>query len=167
MGPSRITQLKPAARKSSLGNYGRSGQIVTGSAGREPWCTRWYVIRAHQQGESLAVRGLAEQGYRTYLPLLMVRRRDRLVVVPLFGGYAFVAFDRARDPWETVANTRGVLALLNCGGIPTPCENGAVERLQASEAARRSLCLASFLSRMDADRFQAVRRHVHVLQVAE
>jgi transcription antitermination factor NusG len=62
-----------------------------------------------------------------------------IVEVPLFPSYAFVRFDRDRDPWTPINHTRGVSGVITQGSKPTPCEIGAVEALREGEELRRSL----------------------------
>src|SRR5215469_2871571 len=57
----------------------------------------WAVVQTHPQAERWAETNLRRQGYPTLLPLMRVRRRDRVlrslfhtVEVPLFPGYCFV-----------------------------------------------------------------------------
>jgi transcriptional antiterminator RfaH len=63
-------------------------------------------------------------GFDVFLPKLRVRRRRRTVgssqVEPLFPGYVFVAAALTLDVWSSVRWTRGVKAVLGCGGIPSP-----------------------------------------------
>lgn len=104
---------------------------------------RWHVAQSHPQAERWAVENLSRQGFAAYLPLAAVTVRDRVlrtltrtVLRPLFSSYLFVAFDAARDPWRPICSTRGVRRLFMAGFRPLPVPHGAVERLQATEAAR-------------------------------
>ena len=108
----------------------------------------WFVVSTHPQAERRAVQHLAQQGYTTFLPLYAARRRDRVIrtmfhtiETPLFPSYAFVQFDAHRDPWRPVLNTPGVFDLIRnrCTGMPEPVRAGAVEALEATQDARRSL----------------------------
>jgi transcriptional antiterminator RfaH len=100
------------------------------------------VVATHSQAERRAVANLEQQGYRCYLPLVSVSRRDRVVrsmrhtvEVPMFTGYAFVAFDAERDPWWPIRNTPGVYRLLTDGsGKPSTVARGSVEALRGVEA---------------------------------
>ena len=105
---------------------------------------RWFVAATHPQAEPWARRNLNDQGWEAWYPTCLVRRRDRvlrtlvhLVQAPLYGGYVFIPFDRDRDPWGPILQTRGVARLLMDGVMrPAPCEVGAVEWLQEGEAER-------------------------------
>ena len=104
----------------------------------------WGVIHTHPQAELWATENLKRQGYTTYLPLYLAKRRDRvlrtltkLVERPLFPSYAFVQFGED-DPWYPIRRTPGVRQLiLSEFGKPYHLRAGAVEALQAAEAARR------------------------------
>jgi transcriptional antiterminator RfaH len=107
---------------------------------------RWHVVATYAQAERRAVANLQRQGYHCWLPLIIVPRRDRVlrtlvhrVEVPLFPAYAFCQFDPQRDPWSPIRNTPGVYSLLMTAGKPAPVQHGAVEALQAAQAAREAL----------------------------
>ncbi len=104
---------------------------------------RWYVAQTHPQAERWASENLSRQGFVPYLPLAAVTVRDRVlrtltrtILRPLFTSYLFVSFDAARDPWRPICSTRGVRRLFMTGFRPIPVPHGAVERLQATDAAR-------------------------------
>jgi len=87
------------------------------------------------------MQNLERQGYAAYLPLMLVQRRDpvlrtvsRTVEAPLFGSYLFVV---PGTHWAPIAHSRGVARLLMAGTQPGMVRAGLVERLQATEAARR------------------------------
>jgi transcription antitermination factor NusG len=108
----------------------------------EPWIgPRWCVYQTHPQAERLAAHELSRSGYRVYLPLISVRRRDpvirsmfRMVLVPRFPGYGFVELD-PRDPWIPVRETAGVRqVLLTSSGRPAPVGTGEIELHQTDDA---------------------------------
>jgi transcriptional antiterminator RfaH len=103
----------------------------------------WFVVQSHPQAERWAEANLARAGYPTYLPLCLVRRRDRatrsmvhLVEAPLFPGYLFVQL-AIGAPWTPIRYTQGVRTLVGTQAGPTMCPEAAVSVLQASEASRR------------------------------
>lgn len=105
----------------------------------------WSVVATNAQAERWADANLRRQGYATYLPLCLVKRRDRAiktlwhsVEVPLFGGYLFVWLSRA-DPWFPIRVTPGVRSLAVAGQRLQFARSGDVEALQAGEDARRVL----------------------------
>ena len=103
--------------------------------------SRWFCVATHPSQELRAVGELANQHYRTYLPMHLARRTvrglDITSIVPLFAGYAFCRFDPLRDAWGAIRHTRGVLALIrHAPDAPTPLPVGVIEHLQARTSAR-------------------------------
>jgi transcription antitermination factor NusG len=105
----------------------------------------WSCIATDAQAERWASANLTRSGYRTYLPLITVRRRDRVlrtmwrqVEVPLFSGYLFVWLSRA-DPWHPIRTTPGVRSLSIAGQRLQFARPGEVEAIQGSEDVRRAL----------------------------
>jgi transcription antitermination factor NusG len=106
----------------------------------QPCGRYWAVAQTHPQAERWAAQSLAQRGYSTFLPLVRVTRRDRvlhsltrLVEVPLFAGYVFVVVD---GPWTPIRYAPGVAALLMVGCRPGRLADGAVAALQAAQALR-------------------------------
>jgi hypothetical protein len=81
-------------------------------------------------------------GHEVYLPMTVVRRRDRstsrysLVQVPLFSSYLFIAHAPG-SPWRGIRGAPGVGKLLLDGLKPQYARIGVVEMLQATEETRR------------------------------
>ena len=107
---------------------------------------RWACVYTHPQAESWADTNLRRSGYRTYLPTYAARVRDRAVPTlhhnvtrPLFPRYLFVMFDHLEASWSPIRATPGVADLVRSGFEPAYVRAGAVEALQASQDARRSL----------------------------
>jgi transcriptional antiterminator RfaH len=105
---------------------------------------RWFVATTHDP--AVADTNLANQHFEAWFPTIAVRRRDPrgrwdVVPRPLFGpSYIFVRFNPAADPWGVILSTYGVRSIIMFElGIPAPCQEGAVEALQAGEEARRLL----------------------------
>ena len=107
-----------------------------------PCGSRWAVVFTHSQAERWAVQNLQRQGYPAYVPLVTIRRRDRVlrslwhdVEVPLFPRYAFVV---AGSHWSPIRGTAGVAQLLvDAAGKPYLLRAGLVEALQEGESLRR------------------------------
>jgi transcription antitermination factor NusG len=106
----------------------------------QPCGRYWSVAQTHPQAERWAAQSLTQRGYTTFLPLVRVTRRDRvlrsltrLVEVPLFAGYVFVIVD---GPWTPIRYAPGVAALLMDGCRPGRLADGAVSALQAAQAQR-------------------------------
>lgn len=95
---------------------------------------RWFCAWVHEHEEQRATQHLNRQAFQTYLPLHVERRS---VIVPLFPGYLFVAFDPAADPWGKIRSTRGVGGLI-CHGVgkPTPLPHGEIEALMSRTSPR-------------------------------
>ena len=98
----------------------------------------WAVVQTHPQAERWAETNLRRQGYPTLLPLMRVRRRDRVlrslshtVEVPLFPGYCFVTVS---SHWTPIKSTLGVRRLLLDGdgkpGIVARAVISALETVQ-------------------------------------
>jgi transcription antitermination factor NusG len=107
---------------------------------------RWYVVSTYSHAEHSVTAAIQARGFQTYLPMVAVRRvghrgpwRSKVFIVeiPLFPSYCFVAFNRYSDQWGPICATRGVFRLLMDGdNTPQPCQEGAVEALQATESQR-------------------------------
>lgn len=96
--------------------------------------SRWFCAWVHEDEEQRATQHLNRQDFQTYLPLHVERRS---VIVPLFPGYLFVAFNPAADPWGKIRSTRGVGGLIQHGvGKPTPLPVGEIETLIARTSPR-------------------------------
>jgi len=86
--------------------------------------------------EGWARNNLILRGYTCFVPTRCVlRHHTRIVTLPLFVGYGFVAL-ADDDPWIPIQYTPGVRSLLRHGSRPALCPPGAVEALQASEYLR-------------------------------
>ncbi len=83
----------------------------------------WHVCRTKSQQEPRAAVELANQDFLVFLPVLASK--------PMFPGYIFVQFDRDRDPWGKIKNTRGCIDLLGCGFIPANVPDPVIEALMA------------------------------------
>lgn len=105
----------------------------------------WCVAHTEPGAERYANDNLTRSGYATYLPLIAVTRRDRVVrslthtvTIPLFARYLFVANDNPQL-WRPIRETPGVASVISSNGRAHHVAQGAVEALQASEQARRVL----------------------------
>jgi transcriptional antiterminator RfaH len=65
----------------------------------------------------IAERNLERQGFQSFLPMQEETRRVRgkftALMRPLFPGYLFVAFDKARGGWQAVNSTYGITRLVS------------------------------------------------------
>jgi transcriptional antiterminator RfaH len=97
---------------------------------------RWYVVQTHVHAESKAAAHLLRQGYETYLPRYLKRRRHARrvenVPAPLFPRYLFVGFDWAAR-WRSIQSTQGVSHLICNGNEPTVLPECVVAELRRRE----------------------------------
>jgi len=100
---------------------------------------RWYVVQTQPNAEGKAIAHLGRQGFATYLPRYLKRRRHArrvdVVAAPLFPRYLFVEIDTARQRWRSIYSTVGVSQLVSAGDVPTPVPNSVVAMLMNREDA--------------------------------
>ncbi len=98
---------------------------------------RWYVVQSQPNAEARAVAHLGRQGFTTYLPRYLKRRRHarrvEIVPAPLFPRYFFVAIDMTVQRWRSIYSTVGVSRLVCAGDDPAPVAEEIVESLRARE----------------------------------
>ena len=108
---------------------------------------RWFVAHTHPHAEGKASAHLARQGFETYLPRYLKRRRHarkiETVAAPFFPRYVFVSVDLAAQRWRSIYSTVGVARLVSHGSEPTAVPEGIVEALKSREDADGFLKLAS------------------------
>jgi transcriptional antiterminator RfaH len=89
-----------------------------------PGRPQWYVVQTQANAENKAVAHLARQGFATYLPRYLKRRRHArrvdVVAAPLFPRYLFVEIDMAVQRWRSIYSTVGVSRLVCNGEFPAP-----------------------------------------------
>ena len=77
---------------------------------------RWYVAHTQPHAENKAAVHLGRQGFVTYLPRYLKRRRHArrvdVVSAPLFPRYLFVQIDTAVQRWRSIYSTFGVSQLV-------------------------------------------------------
>jgi transcriptional antiterminator RfaH len=92
------------------------------------------VVQTQPHAESKAVVHLERQGFATYLPRYLKRRRHarriEQVPVPLFPRYLFVGIDMTKQRWRCIHSTFGVTRLVCNGDEPAPVPEGVVEDLK-------------------------------------
>jgi transcriptional antiterminator RfaH len=100
---------------------------------------RWYVVHTQANAENKASANLARQGFSTYLPRYLKRRRHArrvdLVAAPLFPRYLFVKVDMAVQRWRSIYSTIGVSRLVSNGDHPAPVPECVVNFLKSRENA--------------------------------
>jgi transcriptional antiterminator RfaH len=99
----------------------------------------WYVVQTQPNAENKAVAHLARQGFATYFPRYLKRRRHarrvETVAAPLFPRYLFVTIDITSQRWRSIYSTIGVTRLVCAGDTPTPVADEAVATLKRREDA--------------------------------
>jgi transcriptional antiterminator RfaH len=102
-------------------------------------CTlRWYVAQTHARAEAKAAAHLARQGFPTYFPRYLKRRRHarrvETLAAPLFPRYLFVAVDMATQRWRSIQSTIGVMQLVCNGEEPAAISNRIIDDLKNRES---------------------------------
>lgn len=104
----------------------------------------WACVHTYPQAERFADSNLRAKGYVTWLPLVPIRRRDRVVrtmwhtvEVPAFSRYVLV-LHRIDEPWTPIRYTEGVTDLVRMGQKPAHASGEAVRALQAVLEAGRT-----------------------------
>lgn len=99
----------------------------------------WYVVQAHAHAEAKAQMHLARQGFETYLPRYLKRRRHarrtETVAAPLYPGYLFVTFNSAIHRWRSIHSTIGVTRLVCNGEVPATIGSAIINGLRSRENA--------------------------------
>ncbi len=102
-----------------------------------PGQPRWYVAQTQANAENKAVAHLARQGFATYLPRYLKRRRHArrvdVVAAPLFPRYLFVEINMAVQRWRSIYSTVGITRLVCNGEHPAPVPEQVVDVLKSRE----------------------------------
>lgn len=99
---------------------------------------RWYVVQAQANAENKAIAHLGRQGFATYLPRYLKRRRHArridIVAAPLFPRYLFVEIDMGVQRWRSIYSTVGVSRLVSNGDFPAPVPDEVISSLKRRES---------------------------------
>jgi transcriptional antiterminator RfaH len=80
---------------------------------------------------------LQRQGFQTYLPRTLKRRRHarriETLPAPLFPRYLFVAIDMATQRWRSIQSTIGVVRIVCNGNEPAAIGDDVIESLQKQQ----------------------------------
>lgn len=91
----------------------------------------WHVVQTHAHAEAKAQMHLARQGFETYLPQYLKRRRHarrvETIASALYPRYLFVRFDAAVHRWRAIQSTVGVARLV-CNGDTAAAIDGSIIR---------------------------------------
>ena len=102
-----------------------------------PGRPRWYVVQTQAHAENKAVVHLGRQGFATYLPRYLKRRRHArridTVAAPLFPRYLFVEIDMSVQRWRSIYSTVGVSRLVGNGDCPMPVADSVISALKCRE----------------------------------
>jgi transcriptional antiterminator RfaH len=100
----------------------------------------WHVVQTHAHAEAKAQMHLARQGFETYLPRYLKRRRHArrtdTVASPLYPRYLFVSFDTAFHRWRAIQSTFGVARLVCNGDTPASIDGSVIGGLKRRESAQ-------------------------------
>jgi transcriptional antiterminator RfaH len=107
-------------------------QLMTGSS--------WHVVQVHIHAEAKAQMHLTRQGFETYLPRYLRRRRHarrtETVPAPLYPSYLFVTFNPAIHRWRSIHSTVGVKRLVCNGDVPAAINEAIIDGLKNRENAQ-------------------------------
>jgi transcriptional antiterminator RfaH len=94
-------------------------------------------VQTQANAENKAAGHLARQGFTTYLPRYLKKRRHarrvETVTAPLFPRYLFVEIDMAVQRWRSIYSTVGVSRLVCNGDQPTPVSDDVIGSLRSRE----------------------------------
>ncbi len=98
---------------------------------------QWFVVQTKSKQESLAEVNLERQGYETYCPRMIQKRRYRgswrKTIEPLFPRYLFVHLEQGRDNFAPIRCTLGVSSLVRFGGVPKAVCSNLIEQMKRLE----------------------------------
>ena len=101
--------------------------------------SQWYVAQTRPHAEVKASWHLQRQGFETYLPRYLKKRRHArrvdTVAAPLFPRYLFVAVDMTTQRWLSIQSTIGVSRLVSDGERPAAVPITVLEALRRREDA--------------------------------
>ncbi|MDT3687792.1 MAG: transcription termination/antitermination NusG family protein [Pseudorhodoplanes sp.] len=97
----------------------------------------WYVAFTHPNAEARAVMHLRNQGYATYFPRILKKRkfgrRIERAPAPLFPRYVFVGLDIHYQRWRSVNGTVGVSHLVCHGDRPASVDECVIKSIASRE----------------------------------
>lgn len=107
---------------------------------------RWYVAQTHIRAECKALSHLRRQGFSTYLPQYLKRRRHARrtdwVPRPLFPRYIFIEMDLHCTRWRAIRSTVGITDLVCHGDRPAPVPPGVVDDIRRREDTKGMIAVA-------------------------
>jgi len=125
----------------------------------------WYVVQTQPNAEGKSVAHLERQGFATYLPRYLKRRRHarrvEVVTAPLFPRYLFIRLDDVHSNWLPVRSTLGVAQLVRFGDKYCRLPEGLVQGLMGAEQQRRNLLSAGDAVRVTEGPFKGLEGIYH------
>jgi transcriptional antiterminator RfaH len=101
--------------------------------------TSWHVVQTHTHAETKAQMHLHRQGFETYLPRYLKRRRHarrtETVASPLYPSYLFVGLAAGVHRWRSIHSTVGVARLVCNGDVPAVIDGSIISGLKRREDA--------------------------------
>jgi transcriptional antiterminator RfaH len=105
----------------------------------------WYVVYTKPRQEARAVENLRNQGFVCFLPTLVVERlrggRRVELMEALFPRYLFVRLEIGRSNWAKIRSTRGVVRLVEFGGVTVRIPSSLVETLAEQPSQLKELLI--------------------------
>jgi len=94
----------------------------------------WFVVQFKPNSHFQAAKNLNQQGFETFLPLQNSTKQktpqSRSNRKPLFPGYMFVTFNKAKSNWHKINNTYGVSRLVTLNSKLKPIPTLFVDNLK-------------------------------------
>jgi transcriptional antiterminator RfaH len=97
---------------------------------------RWYVLYTKPKEEERAKSSLELMGYKTYVPMIRVRKAKLKSVdqkEPMFPRYIFVSADGINCNLQAIKYARGVVDFIRFGGYLASVTNDIVESVEENE----------------------------------
>jgi len=94
----------------------------------------WFILQFKANSHHQAIKNLKRQGFETFLPLhdTTSRKASRFIngTQPLFPGYMFITFDKAKSEWHKINNTYGVTRLVTFNSILKSIPSAVIDNLK-------------------------------------
>jgi len=95
----------------------------------------WFILQFKANSHHQATRNLNRQGFETFLPLndTTSRKASRFIntTQPLFPGYMFISFDKAKSGWHKINSTYGVSRLITFNSTLKALPTTVIDNLKA------------------------------------
>ncbi len=104
---------------------------------------QWFVVQSKPKQETTAEVNLGRQGYETYCPRIVLKRRNRgrwkQIIKPLFPRYLFVHLEQGRDDFSPIRSTMGVAGLVRFGGVPSALAPSIIDDIKSREDEKQGI----------------------------